>query len=529
MRRARVGFQAGDGPCLLRAESCSLRRSLLELKMRLVYACRFEIPDDSAYEQILDAYQSWINHHYSKKRGIDGFFFSLYENNFDGKLLSEHVLSSKTHKTDCGEACAIEWSYPDNVNDTLKWRNFVRLGRVRGASLVEHSIFIQSIDYQISPARVLLGSPSVVRKLCSGQTVRVGEMRIQATPYYMSEFNVDDFVNLLQGELRRVSVVFLSPYANGKSNLIDGSNLAQSLAGVAIVVIADDLNGVWKMVSQLGRQASCFDGGARIYWPSFSVHDDPRRHPLYLGREIQGLGPEQNARLIERTIFSVASFRFVPDPRISEVIRISEAAARVSEIEFRKESAGSSWEKYALELDEKYQCLLQEYDNLKSENENLKQNQQIVFASYTNEVEAEVRIFEKDFIPKSAHAAVVHASEACRDLEILDSALAAAKDSPFQRPDEILDALHDLNDISKLSNDEAVDIQDQLLKRGWGKRCSMKISRTTRNKFESDYSFKYKGEVILFEPHITIGAGDPGLFSSLNFEIGFVIPAEPDM
>lgn len=482
--------------------------------MRLVYACRFEIVDDSAFEQTQDAYQSWINQHYAIKRGLDGFSYSIRDNKIEGVLLSGHNLVAKTYKTCIGEACVLEWSYPDSENDTMKWRNIVRLGKVDGVALVEHSIFIQSTDYQISPARVLLWSPSVVRKLCGIQSVRIGEISIQAKPYNMSEADVDVFFDILQSSLRRVPVVFLSPYANGSLNLIDGCSLSENLAGVAIVVTVDDPGAVWKMVSKLGRQASCFDGGARIYWPGFSVHDNPRRHPLYIGREVQSLGQEQSARSIERMIFSVASFRFVPDSRISDIIKECEDSARLREMELRKGDDGF-WEQYCKELLEKFQKTEEKLEYIKSENENLKQNQQFLFSSYVSEVVADAP--SQSFTPRSVYDAVAYAKKFCCDMEFLDSALDAAKDSPFQRPDEILDALHDLNDISKLSNDGAVDIQDELSKRGWGKRCSMKISKTTRNKFSSDYSFNYGSAAILFEPHITFGSGGANSCASIHF------------
>jgi hypothetical protein len=48
---------------------------------------------------------------------------------------------------------------------------------------VEHLISIDSVDYRITPTRLTLGSPSVIRRLCSEAAVHIGDMRVIATPY----------------------------------------------------------------------------------------------------------------------------------------------------------------------------------------------------------------------------------------------------------------------------------------------------------------------------------------------------------
>ena len=56
-----------------------------------------------------------------------------------------------------------------------------------------------------------------------------------------------------------------------------------------------------------------------------------------------------------------------------------------------------------------------------------------------------------------------------------------------------------------------------LREHGWGKRSSMHILRDDLGKFGRHYEFEYQGEKQLFEPHITIGAGDPNSCASIHF------------
>ena len=119
--------------------------------------------------------------------------------------------------------------------------------------------------------------------------------------------------------------------------------------------------------------------------------------------------------------------------------------------------------------------------------------------------------------------AVQTAADQCKNLELLDSATLAAAASPFQRPYDIFKALTDLDDIvdawakNRENKGSGGDLLQHLRDRGWGKRSSMHISDTTRGKYRSHYEFSYQGRKQLFEPHITIGAGDPNSCASIHF------------
>jgi hypothetical protein len=286
-----------------------------------------------------------------------------------------------------------------------------------------------------------------------------------------------------------------------------------------------DAEATWEVAEAIGRTFSCFNGGARIYWPGFSTTHDPRNHRLYLGARIEAFGPEAIARSIQRSIFTVAAFRFVPDPRINEVVREVEQAQRLQRVEVQNASSGEDWETYALEIDGKLSVANRTIAELQAENENLKANQQVHFsARVLGEVEDDVSTEEMPVLD-SVQAALEQARTTCSNLIILDSACDGAKKSPFQRPAEILDALRDLEEIAvdwgKQRRDKGSggDLLQHLKSRGWGKRSSMHISTTTRTRYEEHYKFEYDGRHQLFEPHITLGSGDPNSCASIHFRL----------
>ncbi len=410
---------------------------------RLIYACRFEVPLSAGANPVLSAYSSWIERHYRERRGLAAFNYDATSDAPVSDLPSGHTLVRDHFVSATGDVTRLVWAYPADTDEGLEWRNEIRIGAFGEVCAVEHLILVSSVDYRIAPAHLALGSPSVIRQLCSDTAVRIGDMQVKATPYPLDVRAVGKFLELLQSPQRRLPIVFISPFADGDANLLDATLLAQHLAGVGIVVSVEDTEATWDISDVIGKTLSCFDGGVRIYWPGFSVRDDPRSHRLYLGARIESAGPEAVARSIERTIFAIAAFRFVPDSRFHEVIHATEQAERVQRVEVQKASSGDDWENYALELDEKLSIANQTISDMRAENENLKANQQILFSSRIFG-EAEPDIAAEDIAsPVSAKGALDQAANK-KNLIILDSAFEAAENSPFQRPAEILAALEDL-------------------------------------------------------------------------------------
>ncbi|PYC46319.1 hypothetical protein DI396_16100 [Litorivita pollutaquae] len=348
-------------------------------------------------------------------------------------------------------------------------------------------------------------------------------MQVRAEPYALEQDGLDDLLRLLTSDLRKLPVVLLSPYAHGELNQIDPAKLARNLAGVAVVVCVEDPELTWDFANEVGRQLSCFNGATRIYWPGFSKASDPRSHRLFFGSWIEQVGSVAAARAIERAIFAVAAFRYVPDKRIANLIRSTEAAERQKLLDQKREAGDEFWDDYQQAVDQLKEAEEQVAD-LEAENANLRANQQVFFAAGP---EVPEEIAHTDATEQLAFSSVAEAVEAaairCKKLEILDTAMSAAAESPFQRPYDIFRALIDLDEIvdawskNRDDNGSGGDLLQHLRDRGWGKRSSMHISDTTRGKYRSHYEFVYQGKKQLFEPHITIGAGDANACSSIHF------------
>ncbi len=490
---------------------------------RLVYACRFDVIGAQSIADVLSTYQEWIVGHYRARRKIPSFKFDPYIAEAVKELPTDHSLSSSIYLEGDERVVRIRWCSPDDNDPGLRWSNDINVGQFGQRCGVEHLISIESVEYNVSPARLQFGSPRAVRQICSKIPTFVGEMQIKAEPYQLTRDGLADLLALLSTNLRNLPVVLLSPYAQGEPNQIDPMKLARNLAGVAVVVNVTNPELTWDFADEVGRQLSCFNGAARIYWPGFSKNSDPRGHRLFLGSWIDQVGSEVGARTIERSIFAVATFRYTPDRRIADLVRRMDAAEHQKILAEKKATGDNFWDDYEHDLSRLHEAQ-QRVEELEAENANLKANQKVFFAGgtvYTDGLDDVIGDKEPSF--SSVTEATKAAAQQCKNLDVLDSALAAAADSPFQRPYDIYRALTDLNEIvdawqkNRDANKSGGDLLQHLRDRGWGKRSSMHISDTTRKRYKSDYEFEYRGKKRLFEPHITIGAGDPNSCASIHF------------
>jgi hypothetical protein len=481
----------------------------------LVYGCRFDVPGQGAWDTtVRSRYQRWISERY-RKSFQTSVSPDLATGEVSGRLPDGHLLAIRRHDAD-GIATEIEWSFPGEQG--LVWRNLVRTAQIADRCAVEHRVEITSVEYLVTPAGYSVGAPAVVRTICQ-QDVLVGDMHVRAAVYPLQAEGVDQFVGLLEAEERRLPIVLLTPFANGEPCDLDARSLADHLAGVAIVTEADTPDTTRALSERLDR-LGCYHGGVRIYWPGFRKGDDLRRHPLLLGSRIAMLGPEHAARRVERSIFSVAAFRFAPDARIGAIIARSEAALRAERAHEAVGQGDTSWEQYALEMSDKLDTALSELNALNAENENLRANQSVLFAfsaqSEEQEDEDEVSVARQ---PTTVSEAVEFAIEDCPRLLFLDSCRSSAEASPFKRPGEVYEALSMMNKVAEVwgRNQGGADLRQMLKEAGLGKRVSNFISQTSKGKWGADYTFTYDGEPRLFEWHVTLGAGAADTCASIHF------------
>jgi len=144
------------------------------------------------------------------------------------------------------------------------------------------------------------------------------------------------FLKLLTSPSRRYPVVFVASDREGNT-LVDVKKLAEQLAGLAYVIVAENDQVSWKLNDHLSEKHNCFNSGVRLYWPGFTARCNHLKHPLWTRPKIEQLNARSPAALC-RNIFSriasvssfVTSFTLVSWQKILEWKR-SEAIKKAKE------------------------------------------------------------------------------------------------------------------------------------------------------------------------------------------------------
>ena len=190
--------------------------------------------------------------------------------------------------------------------------------------------------------------------------------------------------------------------------------IARDLAGLANVYGADE-EASWALTDTLRKPLSTYGGALRIYWPRFSLNDDPFRHQLWTATRLQGIEPDSQKALDRirrqvRTIIMRASAASVVRP--AEIDQIRTAAARsefaalqsrASELEQLKARASSFEEfkeiadSYATDNDKLRQDIAtrdSELERLQNEIQGLESTNQALISALENAKQATVRADE---------------------------------------------------------------------------------------------------------------------------------------
>ena len=131
----------------------------------------------------------------------------------------------------------------------------------------------------------------------------------------------------------------------------------------------------WGLTGTLGKKYSCFAGGVRIYWPKFTLNDNPFSHPLWTSNHLIDYSSsfETTDELFRRQLrqmFMQASALSVLRPREIDEIQ---AAARSNQLQslMKQAESGADFEQLAHSYAKDNDALRAELDDLRIQNHKL--------------------------------------------------------------------------------------------------------------------------------------------------------------
>jgi len=505
--------------------------------MRPLYAVQFEVvPRGSTTsgelsEAVLQTVSSWVVEWYLRRKAesiqipMDGGEIRPR----DGHEIAVSRNLSADRKV---SRSAISWSYPDDNDGNLLWHSNCDVSEFGG--LVEFSLqlLMGSTQFYIAPVEFRLRRPRVVASLIRQFDCIHGDTRLSMEPSGLSAEHVSDFVSQrLYSKRRRLPIVLVSRMSASNKWLVDPTDLADSLAGIAEVHILDDKWAAYALSDEIGNLYSCYNGAVRLYWPDFDPNEYPYS-PIYLPDRIEGMGQRLAADLF-RYLSAISTFRYVPGPisvdaadfikgeQQKEFDRIRSAAQERGDYNELLEMA----DKEIATLQKQIQEARQENDNLRAGLQLSQENLRAVWQTQEDRrgpTAVESPPEEADFEPASVEEAVQAARDQFTEtLEFTDSALESAAGSPFKQPKKVYQALLAMHEVCQSwARSRKTQTPMGLLEQGFASKgftYRPKESTTSKGKWAEEYEMLYKGERVSIEPHIALGKGGPDTCLRIHF------------
>jgi hypothetical protein len=407
-------------------------------------------------------------------------------------------------------------THPEERDSTRLWRVFIRLSNFSGVVEFHIELYAGYSIRTLKPTPADPRPPRIVKDLIGKFDCYAFDKKLMTSCIIVTNNNLDDFVlNELLDSSRKIPTIIITPSNEICRPFTDPDSMARDLAGLATVAFIENITATRMLSDRLGRRLGCFNGGVRIYWPGFSLIDDPFFHKLYVGSGIS-VNPRGFDIHFRRLIYDVACNN-TPDGEIFKRARLEvsrETASKIQDTKDIKKLQQLITEKEALLEAKDYEILdLKEQVSQiqKAWGETLRDSQR----SALEDVDDSIRLEAKKII--TAGDVLEHAESCMGCLIIHERARQCSKGYRTIQIDELLNVLEALDDLGleyyenerKLGVGlrEWFKIEEERI----GKRIpefKIKDHQTTLTKFGEERTIVYRDKKVILEKHFTIGGGD---------------------
>lgn len=504
--------------------------------MRTLYAIQFEvIPHGSISSgelstEVLRSIGSWIAEWYLVRETasidfpISGGRLQPRDNHEIAVVRNVSLDARSSHSI-------VTWSYPYENDGNILWHSKCEVSEFNG--LVEFSLqlSLDSIQFYIAPVDFDLRRPRLIGTLIKQFDCVYGDTHLTLEPRTVSALQVGEFVQRrLYSTQRRLPIVLTSRPALGKW-LVDPSDLAERLAGIAEIYALEDKWAGYALTEQIGKLYGCYNGAVRVYWPDFDPEEAPYS-PIYIPERLQVRG----GKLVEdlfRQFSAISTFRFVPGPvsidageflesqRQAELDRIRTAAQQSGDYEQLMQIA----ENENFGLQSQLKAARQENDQLRASLQMSQDNLRAVWRTGEDRpviLSTETTPEDTEIEPSSVKDAVCSARTSFADTLIFqETALASAGDSPFKQPKKVYQAFLAMHEVclswrQSRSTKSPMGSPEQSFA-GKGFTYKVRESATSKGKWPDEYQMIYRGGRVSIEQHLALGKGGPDTCLRIHF------------
>jgi len=485
-------------------------------KMRTVYAVSMGLSARNDVIKTFDLLSAWIEDWY-KRRGI-----SFSPPHLDAIGASSHEPAERhsfrwsVRARACDPAIKlleVDWYYPDDYDKGLAWSVQIRMVIGLPAATITLKLAVAGTIFSIQPTNIKLGPPRIVRELTSLCSATLGGYPYTSLPQTVYADALESLCELLLDSKRPFPVVLVSHDLLTDSPLIGVDGLAGGGAGLMRVFELADKWAAFRLTEEFGKSFSCYAGAVRLYWPGFTLADNPFKHPAWMPWRLRQfthtdeLVPQIFAAGAEAT-----SYRFLEPADLVDLRSELDEEERLARRNESSDDADQLLEQL-IEAEDALKALREQLALSQSENQTLRQNLNALLVAPTTACEeppcgrAEEGHTDE---PTSVADAVAAVQEQSKHLVFLDAAVEAARLSPYRAPSRVLQALQAIDEVAGLwvvglsGGKSPGPLKNLFRQRGFDYKDD--VSQTSRGKWRGEYEARYNGQEIDISPHITVGA-----------------------
>jgi hypothetical protein len=478
--------------------------------MRELYACQLDLRETPGAKGVLELAQEWV----SRGSGLDlelvrglgptatvsGLGHELYD-------ALEPTLRTDEREWTCS------WRRQDESDSGLRWRILLASGpSPADPELTRFALRIRlerdGDRLLLAPLRHSFNSPALVRTLLKAHEAFDSHERLLPTYAERRAADISALVARLEDPARQlpVCVVTRSPSSD---HSVDAAALARSVAGLAHVDVLSTHLAAMALTDELGREASVWGGGVRMYWPHFTRGDDPFRHRLWVrsrveairdfpGMLLTSLGSLAAARVPEHPV--VAKARGRRRPGAAEQDKLPEWAEEwVQSLETSEAEAGAEADAARAALADALQVNASLEAELAGVREAFRQvhgtDAEVDLADAAVDLDA-ISLedaFKLAVAESSSH--VAYLPSAASSVEAFDG---------YKSPRRLYEALTAISDAAEAWHQGTLGIGFGQFFADRGYEFSKNNPSALAKKTKSHYQRQYNGDSVLMEPHLKV-------------------------
>jgi hypothetical protein len=394
------------------------------------------------------------------------------------------------------------WSAPSDGDRSLNIIHDICVADIDGRASASVVLRIERQVEQLAPLRYNIRPPSLVRELAHRFPCEDAGLRMTSKPRPLTEQGVERFVNeILLNSRRARPVLLLTVNCGHEEPVLDAEDLARDLCGLAHVYTATDRETTYKL-SDLLPGLSAWGGAIRLYWPGMTRFDDPRDHPYYTPQTVVNWEGKPMPLFFFRRICAIATTTLASPQKYVELRR----RARRTRV-MPGQDVPEEWL-------EEMERALDERDRAERELERAHKR----VAQLEAQLHAtRARHFRNGHHPdaqpvlRSVLDAVEAAAERCPHLVFVPQAFETAKQSPFERPEVIYDALMKLEELAaRYARPEGIGTRLVDAARSMGLDFAGGVSKVAMGRARGESYFAWwpqQRRKVPLGPHVKLGSG----------------------